>query len=377
MLAQPPTPPSHPGEDQHPGPVAELAGRWTQQLLHSGHRPRVAFAEGTDPRVLWAATQLAWQGAVTPVLLGDPAQLRQCAADAQLTLPPADSGLVDIRDPAQLATDPRYTAHLGPVLDARRQLSTAQRRERAADPLYLAATALHLEDVDVCLAGSSRPTADVLRAGLHVVGLAPETRTLSSSFLMVLPDGRVLGYGDCAVVVDPDPPQLADIAQATADTFRNLIGETPRVALLSFSTRASASHPRVERVREAVQLVRDSGTGLLVDGDVQYDAATVPAVSRDKTPSSPLEGRANTFVFPCLEAGNIAYKVAQRVGGAAAIGPLLQGLAAPLHDLSRGCRGPDIAALALAGALQAAARTRPHPLHPPANTAPQEGRSCP
>ncbi|WP_406134939.1 phosphotransacetylase [Streptomyces sp. NBC_01089] len=332
--------------------VQHLLDTWSQRLRPASRRPRVALAEGTDPRALWAAAHLAEQHAVTPVLVGDPARIRASAAEIGLKLPD-DPDRLDLLDPAELAADDECAATLAEALAARRGLTPDGRRTLAADPLYLTATALRLGRIDACVAGSNRPTADVLRAGLYVVGLAPGIRTLSSSFLMVMPDGRLLGYGDCAVVVDPTSRELADIALATAATHRALTGEPSRVALLSFSTKGSASHPQVDRVREALALVRATEPGLAVDGELQYDAAAVPAIGRSKAPASELAGQANTFVFPGLAAGNIGYKIAQWAGGATAVGPLLQGLAAPLHDLSRGCTGPDIAALALAAALQA------------------------
>lgn len=341
MLVEPHDPLPFPGAA---GPaVRRLAQRWVDQLGGAERRPRVALVESTDPRVLWAAARLAQERAVTPVLVADdPAAVRDRAADLGLKLP-EDPSLLEILEPS------RYTATLQGLLSERPRLAA----HACTDPLFLAAAALRSKDVDVCVAGSNRPTADVLRAGLHVVGLAPGIRTLSSSFLMVRPDGDVLTYGDCAVVVDPDAGQLADIARATAATHHALTGERARVALLSFSTRGSAAHPRVDAVREALAQLRASVPELPVDGDLQYDAAADPDVGAAKAPGSPVAGRANTFVFPSLEAGNIGYKVAQRVGGCAAIGPLLQGLDAPLHDLSRGCTGSDIAALALAGGVQA------------------------
>ncbi|MER7396026.1 phosphotransacetylase [Streptomyces sp. NPDC000151] len=343
--------PLAPAEER--GPAQALIDSWADRLRTAAtNKPRIALPEATDPRVLWAAARLAEQRAVTPVLTGDPARIRELAADLDLKLP-EDPDRLDILDPARLAADPRCADALAEALNARRRLSSRDRRELAADPLFLAATALRLGDVDGCVAGSDRPTADVLRAGLYVVGLAPGIRTLSSSFLMVLPDGRTLGYGDCAVVVDPTARELADIARATATTYQELTGDRPRLALLSFSTKGSAQHPQVDRVREAVLQLRTADPELEVDGDLQYDAAAVPAIGRAKAPASPVAGQANTFIFPGLAAGNIGYKIAQRLGGATAIGPLLQGLAAPLHDLSRGCTGPDIAALALATGVQA------------------------
>ncbi|MDI3405660.1 phosphotransacetylase [Streptomyces cavernicola] len=376
MLVDPLAPAQPPAGEAGPA-VHRLVESWAARLRRYDRRPRVALADGTDARALWAAARLAAQGAVTPVVVGDPARVRALAADIGLQLPD-DPDLFDILDPARMAADPRYADTLGAALDARGRLSAGERRELSADPLFLAATALRLGDVRACVAGSTRPTADVLRAGLYVVGLAPGIRTLSSSFLMVRPDGRTLGYGDCAVVVDPDPAQLADIAQATGATYRALAGEDPRVAFLSFSTSGSASHPRVERVREAIRLARAAAPELTVDGELQYDAAAVPAIGHSKAPASPVAGSANTFVFPSLEAGNIGYKIAQWTGGAAAIGPLLQGLAAPLHDLSRGCSGSDIAAIALVGGLQAMERAAPTaPLAPSAAATPTTASPTP
>jgi phosphotransacetylase len=332
--------------------AARLTEEWEERMLAlGGRRPRVALAEGGDARVLWAAARLAHRGAVTPVLIGAPERLRALAAEIGLKLPEEQERL-DFLDPAEAAADPDITRLLS---DARPQCDEAAAEP---DPLHLAAAALRLGRVDACLAGSTRPTADVLRAGLRIVGLAPGIRTLSSSFLMVQPDGRLLGYGDCAVVPDPDPEQLSDIARATAATYGTLTDRQPRVAFLSFSTGDSAGHARVDRVREAVALTRTAEPGLAVDGPLQYDAAAVPAIGRAKAPSSRVAGAAEVFVFPGLEAGNIGYKIAQRVGGAVALGPLLQGLAAPLHDLSRGCSGLDIATLATLAALQSTPHAR-------------------
>ncbi|MFG3254623.1 phosphate acyltransferase [Streptomyces sp. NPDC048172] len=343
MLVEPHAPLPVPGEA---GPAVQaLTEKWAARLRDGARRPRVALVEALDPRVLWAAARLAEGRAVTPVLVStEPGAVRERAADLGLKLP-EDPERLDFLDPSA------YADTLQPLLDG---------RPGGEDPLFLAATALRTGDVDVCVAGSDRPTADVLRAGLRVVGLAPGIRTLSSSFLIVRPDGGVLSYGDCAVVVDPEAAQLADIARATAAGHRALTGDEPRAALLSFSTQGSADHPRVERIREALALLREGDPGFAVDGEIQYDAAADPDVGRAKAPGSPVAGKANTFVFPSLEAGNIGYKVAQRVGGCAAIGPLLQGLAAPLHDLSRGCTGSDIAALALAGGVQALDRHDRH-----------------
>jgi len=314
---------------------------------------RLLLAEAGDPRVVGAAGKLGRDGIARVTLLGDPAEARATARRADRS-----PGGFEVRD----AADPALVARTRAALAASRgsKLGESDLARCAADPLFQAALLVREGEADTFVAGAVRTTADVLRAALWLIGLEPGVKSVSSFFLMLMPDGRAFTFADCGVLPDPSAEQLAEIACLAADRHRTLTLQEPHVAMLSFSTRGSAEHPHVAKVREATALARARRTDLHIDGELQADAALVPEVGSRKAAGSLVAGHANVLVFPDLDAGNIGYKLVQRLGGATALGPILQGLARQANDLSRGCSLEDVvdvATVACVLAGNAGART--------------------
>jgi phosphate acetyltransferase len=301
----------------------------------------VVLPEGTEERMILATRKILEEGLAKVTLLGQEDQIQQLARKHDL-----DLRRVKLVTPSQSSQLGKYAEeyhqlrkHKGITLDQATKIMT--------NPLFYGAMMVKKGEVDGFVAGSINTTANVMRAGIQIIGTAPRISSVSSSFIVVLPEflgvkDKAFIFADCAVIPDPDPSQLASIAISSAKTMQDLIGEEPKVAMLSFSTKGSAEHAMIDKVREATGIAKELKPDLKIDGELQADAAILQQVAQKKCPDSPIGGEANVLIFPDLNAGNIAYKLVQRMAKAEAIGPIIQGLAKPANDLSRGCSVDDI-----------------------------------
>jgi len=314
---------------------------------------RIVLPEGYEPRTLEAANIAIEEGLASIILIGDPESIKSEASKNGFK----NIAKATIIDPV---SHDRKDHYIDMMVDLRR--SKGMTREEAAvlieNPLYLSVMMIKAGDADGEVAGADNSTGDVLRPAFHYVKTAPGISVVSGAFIMILKDKEfgddgVILFADSAVHPDPNERELAEIAVATAETFKSIIGGEPRVAMLSFSTKGSAKHPMIDKVVNATKIAQEMAPWLQIEGELQVDAALVESIGQKKAPGSKIAGKANVLIFPNLESGNIAYKLVQRLAHAEAVGPVLQGMAAPINDLSRGCSVSDIVSLIAITANQA------------------------
>lgn len=317
------------------------------------NKQRIVLPEGTEDRTLTAANQLIRDGVAEIILLGNPGEIEERVKKLGLD----EVYRATIIDPKNHEKKEIY-ANLLLELRKQRGMTPEQAAALVEEPLYLACLMIKNGDADGEIAGAQNTTGDVLRPALQIIKTSPGVKVVSGAFIMFTKtpqygENGTLIFADCAVMPNPTAEELASIAVASAQTAKSLVGVEPRVAMLSFSTKGSAEHEMIDKVREATRLAKEMNPALLIDGELQADAALVPSVGSSKAPGSDIAGRANVLVFPTLEAGNIGYKLVQRLGNAEAVGPVLQGMAAPVNDLSRGCSVNDIYNMVVITANQA------------------------
>ena len=322
---------------QNTGPLPAALAAAQVAKLSSAARPIITLSEGSDPRVVAGALAAEAAQIADIILIGPRADVRRALSEAG----GRESESMAIHDPA--GSDLSSTlADAFYQLRKHKGITPQEAATAVQEPLIYAALLVHLGRAHGTVGGAVETTSNVVRAALQVIGKAKGTALVSSCFLMFPPQSQAVVYSDCGLVIDPDAHELAEIAAMAAQSCRDLLQQDPKVAMLSFSTKGSAAHASVSKVQQATELARKAHPSLPIDGELQFDAAFDAGVGAAKAPGSRVAGAANVMVFPNLDAGNIGYKITQRMGGATAIGPILQGLAKPANDLSRGCTSEDV-----------------------------------